>query len=271
MSVAVIALGFVIVVPTARSGAAPAPMDLGVAETFAVLAGTGITNTGPTSITGDVGTFPVATETGFGSVTLTGTDHADDATTQQAKANLLVEYDLAVADGPATAVGVELAGQTFAPGVYNSTTFGLTGTVTLDALGDPGAAFVFQASTTLGTAAASAVVLVNGASVCNVFWQVGSSATIGANTHLIGNVLAAVSITVGAGVNIDGRLLALNGAVTLDTDKITSPSCEPPPPTTTVAPVTTVAPPTTTAVPVTTTTEAPTTTTVAPTTTTVAP
>ena len=116
------------------AGAAEASVGLGTADNFAVLAGAGITNTGPTTITGDVGTFPTPTETGFGSVTLTGTNHAGDAVTQQAKSDLVTGYGDAAGRGPATQVATDLAGQTLAPGVYNSAngTFGNTGVLTLD-------------------------------------------------------------------------------------------------------------------------------------------
>src|SRR5438105_4596449 len=188
-SLAVVAGVAVLLLPGA-SVAAPA-VGLGTADSFAVLGGSGITNTGPTTITGDVGTFPDPAETGFGSVTLNGTDHADDAVTQQAKDDLVTAYDLAAGSGPPTPVPTgELGGLTLTPGVYNSATLQITGTLTLDTLGDPAAVFIFQSGATLVTASNSAVVVLNGGTACNVFWQLTSSATLGTGSHLIGSVLA---------------------------------------------------------------------------------
>lgn len=201
------------------------PVALGTAESFAVLAGSGITNTGATTITGDVGTFPTTTRTGFGSVTLTGTDHAGDAVTQGAKDALVTAYDDAFGRQPATSIPVELGGSTLLAGVYTSPTFGLTGTLTLDAAGDPDAQFVFQAGSTLITEANSTVSLLNGADPCRVVWQVGSSATFKTGTDFAGDVLAYTSITAQTNATFLGRLLARNGAVTLDTNTISNARC----------------------------------------------
>ncbi len=180
----------------------------------------------------------------------------------QAKTDLDAAYVEAVSSAPTATIGTELGGTTVTPGVYNSAagTFAITGTLTLDSQSDPNAVFIFQMATTLTTAAASAVTFSNGGSACNVFWQVGSSATLGANTQLLGSILAFTSITSGAGSSIAGRLLAEGGAVTIDSNNITVPACTPPPPPTTT---TTTEPPTTTttAPTTTTTTTAPTTTT----------
>ncbi|MDX6412272.1 MAG: hypothetical protein QOE91_1788 [Gaiellaceae bacterium] len=200
-------------------------VPLGTADSFAVLAGSAITNTGPTTIFGDLGTFPTPTITGIASLTMNGTNHGGDAVTQTAKTDLVTAYTAAAALTPTTTIGtVDIGGKTLAPGVYNSgSSIGLTGTVTLDAGGDPNAVFVFQAGSTLTTASASRVVLTNGAQAANVFWQVGSSATLGTYSTLQGSILALTSITVTTGVTIDGRVLARNGAVTMDSDTITQP------------------------------------------------
>lgn len=219
-----LAVAVTLVHPVATSAATPT-IGLGAASSFAVLAGSGITNTGPSTVTGDIGTFPTPAETGFGTLTLNGTNHGADAVTQQAKTDLTTAYNQAAGSGPATAIPTELGGTTVTPGVYNSPTLAITGTLTLNALGDPSAVFVFQASSTLITAAASSVVVLNGGTACNVFWQVGSSATLGTGSSLIGSVLAATSITANTGARVQGRLLASNGAVTLDTNTITRPSC----------------------------------------------
>ena len=227
---------------------AATPVGLGTAESFAVLAGSGITNTGPTTITGDVGSFPLLTQTGFGSVTLNGTNHGGDAVTQQAKTDLTTAYNEAAGSGPPTAVPAELGGLTLTPGVYNGATLEITGTLTLDTLGDPAAVFIFQTGSTLITAADSAVVVLNGGTACNVFWQVPSSATLGTNSHLIGSVLASTSITATTGATVEGRLLAQNGAVTLDTNTITAEVCAPSTTTTTPGATTTTTPGATTTI-----------------------
>jgi hypothetical protein len=244
---AVVALaGLLIALPAGFAGAAQAPIDLGTAASFSVLAGAGITNTGPTTIAGDVGTFPTPAEAGFGTITLGGANHDGDAVTQQAKTDLTTAYNTAAGSGPPTAVATELGGTTLTPGVYNSPTLGLTGTLTLNTLGDPNAVFVFQAASTLITATNSSVIVLNGAQACNVYWQVGSSATLGVTSHLIGSVLASSSITATTGATIQGRLLAQNGAVTLDSNTLTNNNCVATP---TTSPTTTTPTPTPTTAP----------------------
>jgi hypothetical protein len=207
--------------------AAQGPVGLGTATSFAVLAGSGITNTGPTTITGDTGTFPTPSETGFGSITQVGTNHAGDAVTQGAKDDLITAYDDAAGRTPVTNLPVELGGSTLLAGVYTSPTFGLTGTLTLDAKGDTNAEFIFQAGSTLITASNSHVLLLNGADPCHVVWQIGSSATFNTGTQFVGDVLAHTSITAQTAATFEGRLLARVGAVTLDTNTITNANCAP--------------------------------------------
>jgi hypothetical protein len=214
----------VLVAPGASAAVMPVP--LGTAASFVVLAGAGVTNTGPTTLNGDLGTFPTPSVTGAGSMTITGTNHAGDAVTQGAKDALVTAYNNAAGQGPATPIAADLAGQTLAPGVYNSaSSIGLTGALTLNGGGDPRAVFVFQAGSTLTTASASRVLLVNGAQACNVFWQVGSSATLGTGSVFRGSILALTDITVTTAATLEGRVLARNGAVTLDTNTITRPQC----------------------------------------------
>jgi hypothetical protein len=135
-------------------------------------------------------------------------------------------YTTAAGEGPTTAIAADFAGQTLAPGVYNSaSSIGLSGALTLNGGGNPNAIFVFQAGSTLTTGSASQINLINGAQSCNVFWQVGSSATLGTGSTFRGTIIALTSITVTTGVTVDGRVLARNGAVTLDTDTITRPTC----------------------------------------------
>jgi hypothetical protein len=213
-----------------RASAATLPVPLGTAIDFAVLAGTTVTNTGLTTINGDLGVSPGTAVTGFPPGHMNGTIHSNDALAVQAQSDLVIAYNDAAGRTTTDTVPVELGGTTKTTGVYGSAagTFGITGTLTLDAEGDPNAVFIFKAASTLITAAASMVNLINGAQSCNVFWQVGSSATLGASSTLRGNLLALTSITVGAGLEVDGRTLAINGAVTLDTDTITRSTCTSP-------------------------------------------
>ncbi|MGC2741708.1 MAG: ice-binding family protein [Candidatus Angelobacter sp.] len=193
---------------------------------FSVLAGSTVTNTGSTVISGDVGVSPGTAVTGFPPALASGAIHKADGVAAQAQAALTAGYIDAAGRAGGTSVSGDLVGKTFTSGVYKSTSsLALTGDVTLDAQGDPSAVFIFQISSTLITGSGSHVVLANGASACNVFWQVGSSATLGTNSVFKGNILALTSITITTGVNLQGRALARNGAVTLDTDVITGCTC----------------------------------------------
>ncbi len=219
--------------------AAPTAPPLGTADSFAILAGAGITNTGPTTVMGDIGTFPTTSITGLGSMTVGGANNGGNAVTQQAKTDLTTAYTTAAGEGPVSSIAADLGGRTLVSGVYNSASaLGLTGTVTLDAQGNPNSVFIFQAGSSFTSASGSNVALINGAKACNVYWQIGSSATLGTGSSFIGTIMALTSITVTTGVTIDGRVLARNGAVTLDTDTITRPTCASSPPTST-APTTT--------------------------------
>ena len=221
------------------AGAAPdaqPPVGLGTAKSFAVLAGQTVTNTGPSVISGDLGVSPGSAITGFPPGTVIhGSEHAADAVASQAQSDLTTAYNDAAGRTPATTVSKDLGGQTLAPGVYKATSgLGLTGTVTLNAHDNPSAVFIFQAASTLITASSSTVKLTGGAQACNVFWQVGSSATLGTNTTFVGSILALTSASVQTGTTVDGRVLARNGQVSLDDNTITVPTCKTsPPPTTT--------------------------------------
>jgi len=212
--------------------AAQPPVGLGTATPFAVLAGTTVTNTGPSVISGDLGVSPGSAVTGFPpGVVINGTQHSADAVALQAQTDLTTAYNDAAGRTPVTVVSTDLGGQTLAPGVYQAaSSMGLTGTVTLDGQGDPNAVFIFQMGSTLTTASNSTVSLINGAQACNVFWQVGSSATLGTATTFVGSILALTSATVLTGTTVAGRVLARNGAVTLDTNTITTPTCTGPSP-----------------------------------------
>lgn len=197
---------------------------LGTAANFAVLGGSGVSNTGSTVIAGDVGVSPGSAVTGFPPGIVTGgTIHSSDAVALQAQSDLTTAYNDAAGQACNTDLtGTDLGGLTLTPGVYCfSTSAQLTGTLTLDAQGNPGAVFIFQIGSTLTTASSASVVMLNGGSNCNVFWQVGTSATLGTTTVFAGNILALASITLTTGANATGRVLARNGAVTLDTNNVT--------------------------------------------------
>jgi hypothetical protein len=254
--------------------AAQAQVGLGTAGSFAVLAGAGVTNTGPSVITGDLGTCPTPAITGFPPGVVLGTQHAADAVACGAQSDLVTAYNDAAGRAPTTTFGgpTDLGGFTVVSGVYTTpTSFAITGTLTLDGQGDPNAVFIFQAGSTVITAPNSTVSLINGTQACNVFWQVGSSATIGVGSTFIGSVLALTSITANTNANIQGRLLARNGATTLDSNVITAPFCAAAVTTTTATTTLPGATTSTTVTGATTTTTSPTATTVGPTATTLVP
>jgi hypothetical protein len=213
---------------TRAASAAQATVDLGTATPFSVLAGAGVTNTGPTVLGGDLGTCPTPAITGFPPGVANGTTHANDAVACQAQSDLTIAYDDAAGRAPTTSFTgpTDLGGLTLTTGVYTSpVSFAITGPLTLDAQLNPDAVFIFQAGSTLITATDSSVDLVNGAQACNVFWQVGSSSTLGVDSTLAGTVMALASITADHNATVDGRLLARIGAVTLDSNTVTAPAC----------------------------------------------
>jgi hypothetical protein len=209
-----------------------AQSSLGTAESFAVLAGSAVTNTGASLVTGDLGVHPGSAVTGFPPGIVTGTIHAADATAAQAKVDLVGQYNaLTAAACTSNLTGQDLGNRTLTPGVYCfDTSAQLTGTLTLNAQGDPVAQFIFKTGSTLTTASASQVLLINGGNPCRVAWRIGSSATLGTTTSFIGNLIALTSITLTTDANIIGRALARNGAVTLDSNDITFAPCGAVPP-----------------------------------------
>lgn len=222
--------------------AAEAPVGLGTARTYSVLGGQTVTNIGPSTLSGDLGVSPGTTTPGFSPGTVGGATHAGDAHAAKAQSDLKIAYDDAARRAPTASVAGDLVGRTLTTGAYKSTgPLAVSGTLTLDAQDDPNAVFIFQVASTLITASASDVQLINGAQACRVFWQVGSSATLGTTSSFKGTIMALTSITVTTGAVIEGRALARNGQVSLDDDTFTTPGCA----TTPATPPPTTQPPTT--------------------------
>ena len=207
----------------------PPVLDLGVAASYGVLAGSTTTCVDLGVVDADLGVSPGTAVTGFPPCTVSGAIHAGDATAAAAQTALAVTYGQLVAMPCGTTLSTDLGGQTLAPGVYCSTsTMGLTGEMFLDAQGDPNAIFVFQVGSALTTATAQ-VTLLNGAQAKNVYWQIGSSATLGVGSAMKGNILASASITLNDNATLLGRALAQHGAVTLGTGNVISLSSVPGP------------------------------------------
>ena len=204
---------------------ATASVGLGTGASFSVLAGTTVTNTGSTTMFGDLGLSPGSSVTGAPHVL--GAVHVADAVAVGAKTDLTTGYNDAASRPSNGSIGAEIAGKEFSPGVYTaSSELKLSsGSVTLNAQGDPNAVFIFQIASTLITGSSTSVVLINGAQACNVFWQVGSSATLGTGTRFVGTIMAYESIAAQTAATIHGRLLARTAAVTLDTNTITTSNC----------------------------------------------
>ena len=220
------------VLPFAMGAGAATNPGLGVADPYAVLAYSTVTTIPPTVIVGDVGVAPGSAVTG--GPTVTGTIHSNDANAIAAKTAVDTAYtDLAGEScTPAShdLTGSDLGGMTLTPGVYcfsSSAALSIPAapTLTLDALGDPNAVWIFQIGSTLTTASGSTVLVINGGQACNVFWQVGSSAIIGTTTTFVGNILAYASIALQTNATVAGRALARTGAVTMDMNHVTRPSC----------------------------------------------
>jgi len=214
------------------AGPAYGGVDLGTAVAYSVLGGQTVTNTGFSVLTGDLGVWPGNTATGFPPGIVNGTTRLGTAAAGQAQADALIGYNALASMAPTMDLtGMDLGGLTLTPGVYffSSSAF-LTSTLTLDAQGDPDAQFVFQIGSTLITASDSSVVGINGATGCDAWWQVGSSATLGTGTDFIGTIIANTSITLTTDASIiHGRAFALNGSVTLDSNIVDAGPCIPTP------------------------------------------
>jgi Ice-binding-like/Bacterial Ig-like domain len=216
---------------TTSATACPGTIPLGTACGAGILAGSTVTNTGPSNVTGDVDVSPGTAITGFsntgGPGTITGAYHAGDSTAAQAQLDLTTAYLYAAGLPPGTSLPGDMSGLTFTPGVWtNASSVMLSaGNVTLDALGDANAVFVFQIGSTLTTITGTQVVLAGGAQAKNIFWQVGSSATLGTSSTFYGTIMAQASITLTTGATLNGRALARTGAVTLDSNPVNVSPC----------------------------------------------
>ena len=206
------------------SSASILPLNLGTSATYGVLASSAITSANPSSVTGTAGS-----DIGVGGATApTGViNHSGSTNLGGTSLTALTAAALALADNRGgTSTGVELGvNRTFVAGAYDNGTMAITGNMNLDAAGDPNAVFIFNTASTLITAVSSTVTLLNGAQACNVFWQVGSSATLGTGSTIVGHVIAQASITANSSTTVNGQLIGITGAVTLDSSTVLNNSC----------------------------------------------
>jgi hypothetical protein len=211
---------------TTNTAACAAIVPLGSACTFGILGGSTVTNGGPSNVTGDIGVWPGTAITGFPPGTLTGTEYAGDAVAQTAQGDLTTAYNFAAAAPGGAVLPADIGGETLAPGVYKTTSgqpsLGITGNLTLSGNG----VYIFQIVSTLTTAANNSdVILSGGATSGDVFWQVGSSATLGTSTTFQGIIMAQASVSLDTGATLDGAALARTGAVTLLSNPVNVPPC----------------------------------------------
>lgn len=214
--------GFVTSLPS-QAASSPA---LGASSNFAVLSSGGLVNSGVSTIQGEIGMSPTISYSDTGSIASTSGIHFNDAGAIAAIAAANSAYAALVSSAPATPITTDLSSQTLVPGTYSATAgLNLNGTVTLDGQNNPGSVFIFQTPAALATGASSHVTLINGAQACNVFWQVGSNATLGATSDFKGSIFGNTNVTVGSATTVAGRLFALHGTVTLNGNSVAKPNC----------------------------------------------
>lgn len=222
----VLAAAVTLIATSTPAFAATATVGLGTSAPYSVLGSQTVTNTGPTQLNGDLGVSPGTAITGFPPGHIGGSRHAADATAALARADLTIAYNDAASRATTASVAGDLVGRTLIDGVYTSSgPLALSGTLTFDGQGNPNSVFIVQVASTLITATASHVATINGAQACHIFWQVGSSATLGTASTFQGTVMALSSVTVTTSAHVKGRALARNGAVTLDNNVFTAPDC----------------------------------------------
>jgi hypothetical protein len=221
-ALAATALTFIAISPSH----AATSVNLGSAVNFAVFAGGGITNAGNTSVTGELGNYPTISFQDLGNLNLNGGFHFGDPATIAAKNDIASAFSAASSIAATASVTTDLGNQTLLPGVYNSVSgLNLNGTLTLDAQNNPNSVFIFQSAGNLSTGASSHVNIINGGIACNVFWQVATTATLGATSDFKGTILAGSNIVAANGANVMGRLFTKTGSVALNSNTIVKPNC----------------------------------------------
>jgi hypothetical protein len=224
-----LAAAVLILVGVNANAAVVATVPLGTSANYVVLGGSTVTNTGNSTLGGSLGVWPGTSITGFppGKVLAPGTTDKTNAAAKQAESDLTAAYVNAAGRPLDATTAADLSGRTLQGGVYagpSKGALGLTGKLTLDGAGNPNSVFIFQTNSTLITGSGSTVTLVNGAQECNVFWQVGSSATLDTTTTFVGTIMALTDISLNNGASIAGRALARNGQVSLINNRITVPT-----------------------------------------------